>query len=438
MNTTDIRAAVEKAAKEYGATDFEVKINSEVSASAEALKDEINAVGYTRSGSVSVRCVKDGKSGFASGDVSDIDRLETLVRMAVANAEAIDDADEVPLFEGSFEYQTVQPRRDEMPSTDCLKEKALRMQRMTYAASDKIVDGTQVTAACQSTSSVFISSAGLNLSYDESANYSFVYAAVKDGDDATSGTSFRLDGEKTEQEMVDEAVNEALDTLGGKAIASGRYDIILDSPTMANLLSAFWSVFSAKSAFLKTTRLAGKEETVVASDVLSVIDDPFHPKKLGKCPFDGEGVAVYRKSIIDRGVLKTLLYNRLYAKKMGKTTTGNARSATEISPRGLYVEGGEKTKEQLLQTLGNGLYITELKGLHAGVNPQSGDFSLEAAGFVVEDGQKVRAVKNITVADNFFDLIKKVYAVADNVGFRVGSNFGAPDVMFKDIAVSGE
>ncbi len=438
MNIKDIRKAVEKAAKEYGAEGFEVIINNSVSASAEALKDEINAVGYTRSGKVSVRCVKNGKSGSASGDVSKESELEMLVCSAIANADAVSECDEVPLFEGSKEYASVQPRRDEIPSANQLKEKALRMQRLIYAQSDKIVDGTQAAAMYGESSSVFINSAGLNLSYDESLCYSYVYAAVKDGDDAASGFSLELDGIKSEEEMVRSAVSEALGMLGGEATESGRYDIILDNYTAASLLAAFSSVFSAKSAYLKTTRLAGKEDTLVASEVLSIIDDPFHTEKLSKCPFDGEGVAVYRKSVIEKGVLKTLLYNRLYAKKMGKTTTGNAQSATAIGPRGLYIEGGEYTREQLLTVLNDGLYITELKGLHAGINPQSGDFSLEAAGFVVKDGKKVRAVKNITVADNFFDFIKKAFAVADNVKFRVGSSVGAPDVMFKDIAVSGK
>ena len=88
--------------------------------------------------------------------------------------------------------------------------------------------------------------------------------------------------------------------------------------------------------------------------------------------------------------------------------------------------------------LGNGLYITELKGLHAGANTQSGDFSLEAEGFLVVDGKKTRPVKNITVADNFYEILKKVTALSDEVDFGTGSKYGAPDVMFSDISISGK
>ena len=95
------------------------------------------------------------------------------------------------------------------------------------------------------------------------------------------------------------------------------------------------------------------------------------------------------------------------------------------------------SEEELLRKLGDGLYITGLQGLHAGVNAVSGDFSLQASGFLVEGGKKTRAVKNITVADNFYKLLFKVTAIANNLSFGTGSSFGAPDVMFSDIAVSG-
>ena len=206
---------------------------------------------------------------------------------------------------------------------------------------------------------------------------------------------------------------------------------------MRSILSVFSGLFSARSAFLKTTMFAGKEGEKVAADIVTLIDDPFHEKKFGHCPFDAEGVAVYTKSVIEDGMLKTLLYNRMYAKKFDTETTGNATSAKGIGVQGLYLKPGELTEEELLAKLGDGLYITELNGLHAGVNAVSGDFSLQAAGFLVEGGKKTRAVKNITVADNFYKLLFKVTAIADNLSFGTGSIFGAPDVMFSDIAISG-
>ena len=176
----------------------------------------------------------------------------------------------------------------------------------------------------------------------------------------------------------------------------------------------------------------------MAAPCVSLVDDPFHPGKFGHCPYDGEGVAVYRKNIIENGVLNTLLYNRMYAKLLGKTTTGNAAGAKTIEPKGLFLAPGQYSEEALLEKLEDGLYITALNGLHAGANTQSGDFSLQAEGFLVEGGKKVRPVKNFTIADNFFTVLRKIAAISDTVEFGTGADFGAPEVLVKDICVSGK
>ena len=117
----------------------------------------------------------------------------------------------------------------------------------------------------------------------------------------------------------------------------------MDSNTICSLVERYASVFSARSAYLKTTLLAGKEGQMVASETVTLIDDPFYPEKFGHCPFDGEGVAVYAKNVIENGKLNTLLYNRMYGKLLGKDTTGNAASATHIEPKGLYFAPGTLT-----------------------------------------------------------------------------------------------
>ena len=90
---------------------------------------------------------------------------------------------------------------------------------------------------------------------------------------------------------------------------------------------------------------------------------------------------------------------------------------------------------------GNGVYITEIKGLHAGANPVTGDFSLESAGFVIRDGKKAEAVKSFTIAGNFFELLKSITALSNEVKFGVPggkTTFGSPNVLIKDMSVAGK
>lgn len=438
MNTEAIKNAVAEAAKACGAESYEIIINSTENAGAEALKDEISSVSYSLSGSMRVRCVKDGKSGYATSELVTPEAAASLVEQACDSASIIDDLDEVPLFAGSEHYEPVHDEVPELMATDKMKEHTLELQRKANAASDKIVDGTQCFTSGLKLTQTMLNSAGLNLSYACGINYHGVAAAVKDGEDAADEYRLADVTKESTDESVRKAVSVALSKLGADTVESGKYNLILNADTVRDLLATYSSVFSARSAYMKTTLLAGKEGQVVGSEKLTLVDDPFYPEKFGHCPFDGEGVAVYTKKVIENGTLNTLLYNRMYGKLLGKETTGNAHDAKTIEPKGLYVAAGDLSKQALLEKLGNGLYITTLNGLHAGANVQSGDFSLQAEGFLVENGQKTRPVKNITIADNFFQLLKKVDALSDKVEFSLTSDFGSPDILFTDIAVSGK
>ena len=130
----------------------------------------------------------------------------------------------------------------------------------------------------------------------------------------------------------------------------------------------------------------------------------------------------------------------------GKKTTGNASKANYDSPVGvrpftLYLAGGNCTEAELLQKAGEGVYINDLSGLHAGANPISGDFSLQSAGFLIRNGEKADFVKSFTVAGNFYDLLNKITALADNVTLPTpfgSTTFGAPSVLVENLSIAGK
>jgi PmbA protein len=213
---------------------------------------------------------------------------------------------------------------------------------------------------------------------------------------------------------------------------------------MASILSAFSSIFSAKNAQNGLSLLAGKEGQVIASECITISDDPFRKGYALQTHFDAEGVATYRKNVVENGVFKTLLYNLATAKKAGVETTANASKAgyagsVEISPYCLCIEGSDITEEKLFELADNGVFVTELKGLHAGINAVTGDFSLESAGYVIENGKKGRPIKSFTIAGNFFDLLKNIEAVANDVRIGIGgfTAFGSPSVLIKSISIAG-
>ena len=157
----------------------------------------------------------------------------------------------------------------------------------------------------------------------------------------------------------------------------------------------------------------------------------------------GTPLGILAKSIIDKGVFSTALYDLKSANKAGKTSTGNGfRSGSAVSemPTNLIVEPGEKSFEELLEEVGEGIILTDLSGLHAGVNPISGDFSLLCEGYLIENGKKGRPVEQITVAGNFYEVIKSIKSVGnDIINLPSGEGeFFTPSVYIESLAISGD
>ena len=163
-------------------------------------------------------------------------------------------------------------------------------------------------------------------------------------------------------------------------------------------------------------------------------------------PFDGEGVATYRKTVVENGVLKTLLYDLTTARKAGVSSTGNGRRGSystpvSISPYRFSLCPGTDALDDLFRAAGDGIYITDCKGFHAGANSVTGDFSIESEGFRIRDGKPAEPIRGFTVAGNFFDLLKNVARVGDTVRWPFSGSatcFGSPDVFVPSMSVAGK
>ena len=181
------------------------------------------------------------------------------------------------------------------------------------------------------------------------------------------------------------------------------------------------------------------EKVEVAADVVTIVDDPLMKGGLATSAFDGEGSASRTKKVVDSGKLTTLLHDRKTARKQGVSSTGNAARVggrIMVAPTNLYIAAGEKSLDELMADVGNGVVITELAGLHAGANPSSGDFSLLSKGYTIENGKRGRAVEQITVAGNFYQLLKSIRAVGSDLTFE-GSSIGSPSVDAGTLKISG-
>ncbi len=425
---------------------YEIYYQVGESISAETLKDDISAFASSVSGGICFRCIVDGKMGYASSELLTEDAMEELVKNAISNAACIDNDDEVFIFEGSPEYAVIDANEAKLADAVTIRDTALRLQRETYAQSDKVGDGTQSVAMSSLSEVRLYNSHGLSLSNRTGMSGAYASAVVRDGDEAQEAFDFAV-GETFEEvkETAAVAVRKALDKMGATVACSGKYNVVFDGRQFRQFLAVFSPAFSAKNAQLGLSLLAGKEGEQIAAPAINIVDDPMREGSPIKTPFDGEGVATARRAVVENGVLKTMLYDLTTAKKAGVTSTGNGQkgsyaSPVSIAPYNFGLMAGDCDLDTLLSKAGEGIYITECKGFHAGANAVTGDFSIESAGFMIRDGKLAEPVKSFTVAGNFFRLIKDIDTLGNEIRWGIPGRtvFGSPDVLVRDMSVAGK
>ena len=159
-----------------------------------------------------------------------------------------------------------------------------------------------------------------------------------------------IDGQKQDGTGYKMGVDEALSKINSKSIETGNYKIALYNEAMVSLLSAFCGVFSADATQKGLSLLKDKENTIIASENVTIVDNPLLENGLSSAPFDDEGVATFRKEIVSKGKLTTLLHNLKTAHKANTKSTGNGfkssyASSVSVSPSNFYIEKGDKSFE---------------------------------------------------------------------------------------------
>lgn len=448
MNFDAVKDILIREAKKAGLDKYDIFFMESEGNSAETLKNEISSFSLSVNGGICFRCIVDDRLGSASTELLTEDEMKALVFRAIENAKNIESDDEPVIYSGADSYAKINVEEFKAPDTAEIKNIALSLQNKTYDCCEYITDGTQSGVFSERFSMQFVNSNGLDLSHSAGICGAYVQAVINKDGESQEAFDYRTGLKEEDLEgLPKNVVDDAIAKLSAKEIASGSYDIIFSGKQARALLSTFSSVFSAKNAQLGFSLLNGKEGEKIAADCVTLIDDPMREGSPMQISFDGEGVATYRKNVIENGVLNTLLYDLVTAKKAGKDiSTGNGQRASyaqpvHISPYSFYIAEGTDTAEELFARVKNGIYITEMKGLHAGANAVTGDFSIESAGFAIKDGKRAEAIHSFTVAGNFFELLRSIEALSNTVDFGLPHGFtcyGSPDVLVRKMSVAGK
>lgn len=437
--------------KKKGFTAGEVFYKTDKSIEIQVYRGDIEKYDISQTGGLSYRGILDGKMGYSHTElISDDDSVvEELINNAYESAKATETEDEVFIFGEKCEYEDVHYYNESLAATPVEKKIELikNFDKKVREMDERVMDVHYCTYSETETSIATANTYGIKLS--DKRNYGGYYAmvSIKDGDQVR--TNFdgdliedfsKVDIDKTAKKLVEDGLAQ----IGAAPIPSKNAKIVIDKGTFAQLLSVHMGMFSADSVQKGLSPLKGKIGEKIAVDALSIMDDPHREGFMDRTAFDGEGYPTSKKFLIENGVLKTYFHNLKTAKKDGVESTGNAsrpgyKGSVGIMPHAVVIEGGSLDRDGLIKKCGEGILITELGGLHAGVNPISGDFSLIASGFEITGGKKGKPITQVVLSGNFYEMLKDIEEIgSDNECTVFSPSYFVPSVIIRQMTVSGE
>lgn len=451
MTYEEFKQEVFVVAEEMKLTDYELYATEATEVGITIVKQELKSYNCIDDRGVCFRCVIDGKSGNAATQALTKEDARSIVLNAIDNTKALE-VEEKSFIHGKGDaYATVSEKEFYEPSGNELITMGFEMQKANYAADSRVSDGTQTFVGTETVRYMLSNSKGLDLKDTASCCYVGSQIILADRDEKYTHFEGKISDFETVTKLANEiantAVTKTVETVGAKSVPTGKYKCLLDNEALYTLLSAFSSIFYGEAVQKDLSMLKGKVGEQIAAEIITLIDDPLYKDAPTKRTFDDEGVATFAKEVISEGTLKTFLYNLKSANVDGVQSTGNGFKAGYTAPittfpGSFYIKPGTYTKEALMEEIGDGIMVCQLTGLHAGAHVLSGDFSLLSSGFRIRDGKKAEPIRNFTISGNFYELLKNIKKLGDDLAFpKLNSSscrYGAPSALLDEIMVAGE
>jgi PmbA protein len=302
---------------------------------------------------------------------------------------------------------------------------ALRAERAALGRDPRLNNSEGATVSRQSGASVLYTSGGFCASM-QGTYVSIVVNPVADDVDGKKRSGYHWSARRHLAELDapeavgEEAARRTLAKLGSRKLETQEVAVVFDPDSARSIVGLLAGCLTGGSVWRKSSYLAERERDRIASELVTIVDDPLLPRAPGSRPFDGEGLLSRRNVVVDRGKLEGFLLDSYSARKLGKRSTASASRGSGggigASSSNFYLQPGAQSPQQLLQSTDRALYVTDMMGF--GFNAVTGDFSRGAAGFWIEKGERVFPVSEVTISLNLDELLKRIDAVASDLDHR--------------------
>lgn len=414
--------------------------------SVRAYEGEVEAFTSAESSGIGVRVVRDQRQGFAyAGTLDEPVAVETLAeardnaafgeRDACFGLAAPDGVEPVPI-------DLWRPALAEL-ATGAKIDLALELERAARGRDPRVTGVRTAIYGDSSGEAAVATSTGIASWSDATFCYLSVAALARDGAETQIGAGVDVGREPAELDLekaAGDAVERATRLLGAKRVPSQRITVVFEPRMAATLLGIVGGTLTGDTVLKGRSPFADRVGHAIASPLLTFVDDPTNTESMAADSHDGEGLACRRTVLVEGGVLRGFLHDAYTGRRSGTASTGSAvrgyRSTPSVGPQALAVAPGSRTLDDIVGSLDEAFLVQAMNGLHSGVNPISGDFSVGAEGLLVRGGELADPVREVTLASTIQRLLLDIVEVGGDLVWLPGGT-GGVTLVIRDVALGG-
>jgi PmbA protein len=434
-----------------GDEQVEIYLSSGTETEVRAYQGEVEDLTSASSAGIGVRVLLDGPGGARVGTAwagsLDDEAVRGAMRDARDNVQFATEDEFVAFARPDGVAAVSLTLTDEGVASTPLEEKialAIELERRVRGADPRIRQVDSANYSDYVAESAIVSSMGVRATYARTGAYLSVEAIATDGTDDQTG--WGLSAARAPRDLsIDLAAHDAIDRatrmLGAVKPASMKCTAVFDPRTAATLLSIIGGALSGDAVVRGRSFFANRIGEEVASHLLTLVDDPTDARHFSASAYDGEGLACRRNVLIEDGRLNGFVYDTTSARRAGTSSTGSAlRGGIAGSPsagcRALQLAPGNGDQASIVKNVGFGVFVQSIMGVHSGVNPISGDFSVGVTGLMIRDGALAEPIRELTVASTLQRMLLDLSYVGDDIEWLPGGAV-SPTLAIEGIAVSG-
>jgi PmbA protein len=430
-------------AKKRNIPQFDIVVGISQSTAVEVFEGRVKNTEISHGTGIGIRLFLDGRPGISYTERFTKDSILQCLEDAISNSKLTDTLEielPAPVELPNIDLQIFNPELEQTTFEE-LVNYAVEMEELGLKADPRIENAPYVGTSKSSGEAIFCNSKGVYYYRKSNSLSGWIGLTAKQGEQKKMGyygNTFKSPGQLNTKYMAQKATERATELLGAEPIPSGKYPVVFSNRVSGSILGMFLGAYTGEAITKGQSRLVGKLEEKIASDVFTMICDPLVVGMPGSRLLDGEGVPTKRQEFVSKGVLINYLQNLESAKKMKVEPTGNGsrsyggKAGTTVS--NLIVPLGNYSLDELLKMYSRCVLVTKLEG-SSGCSTLSGDISIGVQGFYCEKGEKTKPIDKITLNTNYYDLIQNIEAF-DNEYLDTYSSIKVPSFLIKEAYIA--